>query len=490
MLPPAALPAQPATRPAAATATTPATAIAHATVIDVEHGRRLPDRTVVVTGGRITAVGPSGRVRIPAGTRVVDGRGKFVIPGLWDMHAHVDDAAAWAFPLYVANGVTGVRDMGSHLDRIAEWRAGWRRGDVMPRVVAAGPILTGVVDDVDPRVVNVADSVGGERAVDSLVGHGVDLIKVHDWLTADAYAGIAAAARRRGIPFAGHVPVAVDPLTAVAAGQRSIEHQLSAWCDYVMYASAAESTYVGRARSLVGRPFDPARLIGNWPAAELDSLTASFRPAKADSLARAMARAGVWHTPTLHVFSTIYLLPPDSVAASRGPRLRYLPAEVRGTLPAILAEGAALSRDRARLAARSRLRDLHADMVRRLYRAGVPLLAGTDAVPAYPLTVPGFTLHDELAALVGAGLTPAAALRAATFEPARYLAATDSLGTVAPGRLADLVVLDADPLASIRNTTRIFMVVASGRVIDAAERARLLAAVERRAGAAGRRDRR
>jgi len=191
-----------------------------------------------------------------------------------------------------------------------------------------------------------------------------------------------------------------------------------------MHASAAKSTYVDRARSLVGRPFDPARLIGNWPAAELD------------------------------------------------------------------AEGATLSRDRARLAARSWLRDLHADMVRRLSRAGVPLLAGTDAVPAYPLTVPGFTLHDELAALVGAGLTPAAALRAATFEPARYLAATDSLGTVATGKIADLIVLDADPLASIRNTTQISMVVANGRVIDAARRARLLAGVERRAGAAGRGDRR
>jgi hypothetical protein len=253
--------------------------------------------------------------------------------------------------------------MGSHLDRLAEWRARWRRGDLVPRVVAAGPIVTGVVNDVDPRVVNVADSVGGERAVDSLVRRGVDLIKVHDWLTRDAYAGIAAAARRRGIPFAGHVPVAVEPLRAAAAGQRSIEHQLSAWCDYVVYASADESTYVRRVRSLVGRPFDPSRLIGSWPPAELDSLTASFRPARADSLARAMARAGVWHTPTLHVFSTIHLLPPDSAAATRSPRLRYLPTEVRTTLPAILADGAALSRDRARLGARSRLRDLHADLV-------------------------------------------------------------------------------------------------------------------------------
>jgi imidazolonepropionase-like amidohydrolase len=461
-----------------------AIAITHATVVDVERGRHLTNQTVVISGARITAVGPAGRVRLPPRTRVVDGRGKYVIPGLWDMHTHVDDAGAWVFPLYLANGVTGVRDMGSHLDRLAAWRATWRGGGVMPRVVAAGPILTGVVSDDDPRAVTVADSVGGERAVDSLVSRGVDLIKVHDWLTPGAYAGVAAAARRHGVPFAGHVPVAVDPLAAAAAGQRSIEHQLGAWCDYLVYASADESTYVRRARALVGRPFDPSRLIGNWPPAEVDSLTSSFRPVKADSLARVMARAGVWHTPTIHVFSTIYLLPPDSAAASRGPRLRYVPAALRGTLPAILAEGAALTRDRARLTARSRMRDLHADMVRRLYRAGVPLLAGSDAVPAYPLTVPGFTLHDELGALVGAGLTPAAALRAATLEPARYLDATDSLGTVTRGKLADLVVLDADPLADVRNIARIRMVVVNGRVIDAAERTRLLAAVERAAGAA------
>lgn len=236
-----------------------------------------------------------------------------------------------------------------------------------------------------------------------------------------------------------------------------------------------------RARALVGRPFDPSRLIGGWPTPELDSLTSSFSTAKADALARAMARANVWHTPTLFVFSTLYLLPPDSAAALRSPRLRYVPRALRAELPAMLADGARLARDTARLAARSLMRDLHADMVRRVHRAGVPLLAGTDAVPAYPLTVPGFTLHDELLALVRAGVPPAAALRAATLEPARYLAAVDSLGTIEAGKVADLVMLDGNPLADIRNTTRISAVVLRGHLIGAAERRRMLDEVARNA---------
>jgi cytosine/adenosine deaminase-related metal-dependent hydrolase len=456
-------------------------AITHVTVVDVNGGPPRHDMTVVVTGDRITTVGRSARVRVPRGARVVDGAGRFLIPGLWDMHAHVDDQGGWVFPLYVANGITGLRDMGSHIDRIGEWRAAWRRGDLVPRVVAAGPIVTGLVDDPDPRLVRVADSAGAERAVDSLVARGVDFVKVHDWLTEPAYAGVIAAARRHRIAAAGHVPVAVHPLQAAAAGQRSIEHQLSAWADYLVYASSRESTFVRRARALIGRPFDPGRLIGGWPTPELDSLTSGFDTSKADSLARAMARAGVWHTPTLHVFSTIYLLPPDSAAALRSPRLRYVPRSFRAAFPAMLGDAAQLARDRARLAARSRMRDLHADMVRRLHRAGVPLLAGTDAVPMYPLTVPGFTLHDELLALVRAGVPPAAALRAATLEPAHYLGAADSLGTVEAGKVADLVLLDGNPLVDIRNTSRIAAIVLRGRLIDHGERQRMLEGVARRA---------
>jgi predicted amidohydrolase len=437
--------------------------------------------TVIVEGARITTVGRVSQVGVPSSARVVSGAGRFLIPGLWDMHAHVDDQGSWVFPLYVANGVTGIRDMGSHLDRLAEWRGG-RHGEDAPRVVAAGPIVTGIVDDPDPRMVRVADSAGAVRAVDSLVARGVAFIKVHDWLAPGAYLGVIAAARSRGIAVAGHVPVAIHPLEAARAGQRSAEHQLNAWADYVVYASSRESTFVRRARALIGRPFDPARLIGGWPTPELDSLTSSYNPATADSLARGMARAGVWHTPTLHVFSTVYLLPPDSAATLRSPRLAYVPRSFREPLPAMLADGARLARDPQRLGARARLRDRHADMVRRLYRAGVPLLAGTDAVPMYPLTVPGFTLHDELLALVRAGVPAAAVLRAATIEPARYLSATDSLGTIEPGKVADLVLLDGNPLADIRNASRISAVVLRGRLIDDPARRAMLERIRREAG--------
>ena len=477
--PTASTPPAPSAAPAGDSATaardSAAVAITGVTVIDVEQGRHVANQTVLVRGTRIAALGADGSVTVPSGATVVDGRGRFLLPGLWDMHAHVDDAAPWAFPLYVANGVTGIRDMGSHLDRLRGWRAGEAAAAVMPRVVAAGPIVTGLVDDADPRLVRVADSAGAERAVDTLVRRGVQLVKVHDWLTPAAYGGVLAAARRHGLAVAGHVPVAIHPADAARRGQRTIEHQGSAWADFVVYASSSESTWVRRARALVGRPVDPSRLIGSWPVAELDSLTASFSEAKADSLARAIAASDAWVTPTLHVFSTVHLLPPDSAASLRSPRLRHLPDPVRARLPAILGDMARAGREPGRLAARARLRDLHAGMVRRLHQAGVPLLAGSDAAPAYGLTVPGYTLHDELEALQHAGVPAAAVLRAATLEPARALGATDSLGTVAVGRLADLVLLDADPLADVANTTRIHAVVANGRLFDRAALDRLLA---------------
>jgi hypothetical protein len=204
-------------------------------VIDVAGGRSQEDMTLVVSDSLITSLEPAMHTAVPRGARVIDGRGKYIIPGLWDMHVHVDDAGDWFFPLAVANGVTGLRDIGSSIRQLERWRERRQKGrEIMPYVLAAGPIVTGIVDDPDPRLVRVATRADAERSVGSLVRQGVDFIKVHDWLSRDAYAGILAPASTRGIPVAGHLPVAMDAAEFSTAGQRSIEQLGNAWGGFLI----------------------------------------------------------------------------------------------------------------------------------------------------------------------------------------------------------------------------------------------------------------
>ena len=164
-------------------------AITGVTVVDVAAGRLRPRQTIVVRGNRIATVGPAATTPVPPGATTIEGTGRYALPGMWDMHVHVLDAADRFFPLSVAAGVTGLRDMGGWLDTVAAWRDERRRGRLMPRIVAAGPIITGDVRDDDPRLVLVRTREDGVRAVDSLASRGVDFLKVHDWLTPAAYDG-------------------------------------------------------------------------------------------------------------------------------------------------------------------------------------------------------------------------------------------------------------------------------------------------------------
>jgi len=434
-------------------------------VIDVASGATHPDNTVLVSGNRITFAGPAANARIPAGARVIDGRGKFLIPGLWDMHVHgfVYLFSDFAGPLMIANGVTGARDMGYHIDTTLRWRNDIAAGrEVGPRLVV-GARVDGPVNQAR-FVSHVVTQEDGVRAVDTLSrkkdAPRADFIKVYSWVPRAAYFGVAAEAKKVGVPFAGHSPYSVSVSEASNAGQRSIEHEddLMRACsssDSALRAEFADTTTLRPERQLA-QMRDQARV-----------LRATYDPAKCRSVIATLTRNHTWITPTLVVYQP-YAHAFDS--ATIHPELaKYVPGLVEGGW-----------RQRA-----SRVAPADSMVVRSYFSfartrelndAGVKLLAGTDMPQAF--VYPGFSLHDELALLVRAGLTPLAALRAATYNPAEYLGALDSLGTISEGKLADLVLLDADPLADISNTRRISAVIANGRLFDAAARAALLAHVE------------
>jgi imidazolonepropionase-like amidohydrolase len=422
-----------------------AIAITHVTVIDGADSLPRRDQTVVLRGARITAVGPAARTSVPRGAQVLDGRGKYLIPGLWDLHVHTDvPGAREVLPLYVANGVTGVRDMGGDWTRLTAMRAEVRSGRLRgPRMVLSGPYL----DGNDQPIAHLPARTPAEAAaaVDSLARLGVDFVKLHTGLTRETFFAAARAARAHHLPFAGHVPRVVGAADASDSGIASIEHLLT-----------------------IPTPCSPAESLALEPRFAVQGALGRCSSADPGPLYARLARNGTRVTPTFTAQYEVALwpgraVPGDSFAG-------YLPDTLRRYVAGIfpMPDGVPPDADRVGRAVFAR----RLELVGAMRRAGVGVLAGTDA----PLrnSPPGFGLHAELGFLVRAGLSPFEALRAATLDAARFLGAQDSLGTVEVGKLADLVLLDADPLAEIGNTRRIRAVLAGGRLLDAAARRSLL----------------
>ncbi|HEU4556910.1 MAG TPA: amidohydrolase family protein [Longimicrobium sp.] len=460
-----------------AQATAPAPlAITHAAVIDVESGRTLADQTVVVQGSRITSVGPAASVAVPQGARVVDGRGKYVIPGLWDMHVHAafPGLDRMYMPLLAANGVTGVREMFSRLDFVDSTRARVARGEIVgPRMIAAGHILDGA-PPLWPASVVARNADEARRAVDSLANAGAQFIKVYSRLTPEAFHAAADQAKRRGIPFAGHVPSLVTAAAASDAGIATIEHLTG----LVGACSPLDPASRGHIAAAVASPrgWDSA---GKVSRAQATRVLASYNPAECRAIAQRLARNGTVMVPTLVTLRATSAL--DDTTLAHDHRLRYVPRMFAAQWnPRADFRFSALTAEDWQN--RRALFERQMEVARVLHQNGVRFMAGTDL--SNPYTFAGFSLHEELEMLTRIGLTPLQALQAATLEPARFLKMTDSAGTVAQGKTADLVVLAADPLADIRNVARIHAVVLNGRLIDAAERERILSTAE--AMAAGR----
>ncbi|GAB7040197.1 MULTISPECIES: amidohydrolase family protein [Catenuloplanes] len=450
--------------------TGPSVAIVGATVIDGTGARPRRDMTVVVRGGRIADVGAARDVRVPGDAEVVDGRGKFVVPGFIDSHVHGSGQEQIDLPLFLANGVTTVRDMNGQAP-LYDWRDRIAAGTLSgPRFRVASSIIDGnpsLLAGLGAPYVEVADAAEARAAVRAAVAGGADFIKVYVRLTPAAYHAIADECRRLGVTFVGHTPDAVPLTEASAAGQRSFEHVYTNW-----FATSSREAEIRHrlARITVG-----AGEFNSWfnQTHPLEVLAArSFDPARARTVFARLAADGAHQVPTLTHHRVFDL--PESVALHED-RLRYLPAATRAGWQAQLEQVFLAGRTPQDVVEHRELFGARVRWIDAAHRAGVPVLAGTDTGTAY--VYPGFSLHDELANLVEASFSPMRALQAATSAPARFLGLHD-VGVVRRAAVADLAVLDADPLADIRNTRRVHAVVVRGELISAERRERMLRDVE------------
>lgn len=452
-------------------APSPTLVFRHVTVIDVAGGPARPGMTVVVRGHLISAVGQDGKVRVPAGAQVVDAAGKFVIPGLWDMHVHLS-AEKTPFPLFVANGVLGVRHMGGNLRQVYEWREAVRRGRLLgPRIVACGSVVD---EKTEEDTIGALTAAEGRRAVLINQRQGADFIKVYDGVSREAYFALAAEARRRRITFAGHTPLAVTSFEVSDAGQRSIEHL----GNILGSSSTLPADEIERRVDALVKPSGTPGDFSHIPAriAERTKIElATYDARKAERLFARFVRNRTWQVPTLEVKRVLSFV--DDGSFYDDPRMKYIPeAELEGWKP----ENQIFLKFRTPEYVRVKklLYEKEFDLVLRMHKAGVPFLLGTD-VPA-PYAYTGFTVHDELALFVRAGFTPLAALQSATINPAKFLGLLKSLGTVEAGKAADLVLLDANPLDDITNTKRVWAVVAGGRYLSKESLEEMLRGEERR----------
>lgn len=450
-------------------------------VVDVTSGEIRRDATVLIEGTRITRVaGRNDRTPLPTRTRKIQASGKYLIPGLWDMHVHSflgEQDPDWIDPLLLANGVTGIRDMGTFipLARVRRLREQILAGErVGPRMVIAGPLLNGF-NAVWNDGKGLPDQTELARAVRTLKSQGADFIKIYALMTPETYAQVMREATRLGLPVSGQVPETIAASEAADSGQRSIEHLDK----IVLGCSSIESEILAIKEDILrSMPMraDEGFLAQLYPTPE--EIAQMLSSLDADRCEQLMARLAKTHTaivPTL-VLSHMYSRRHD---AAQDPRIKYVPRAVRqawGVLDGQIHEGL-----REHQVLIDTLDEFARQLLKPMYNAGVPLLAGTHTAATTPFIYPGFSLHDELQSMVRAGIRPLDALRSATLEPARALSREATLGAVAAGRLADLVLLEANPLEDIANTRRIHAVVANGRLFDRAALDRLLAQVAERA---------
>jgi len=388
----------------------------------------------VIDGDRIASVD---KTPPPKGAQVVDGRGKFLIPGLWDMHTHLSDSRQSALPVMVATGVTYARDAGnSVLAEIDFWRGQIAAGQILgPTILRAGPTLNG--QQSNPMHIVIANAAEARLAARTLKTAGVDFYKTHRRTSRDAYFALADEAKKLGVPLIGHIPMTVTPEEASDAGQQTIEH--------------TETLFEGTFATAHGGQVTTENMKAWRESPEPAALFARF------------VKNGTVVDPTLVASG---LLARVFTSVNDDPRVKYLSKSALARRREALSGVPPIAKTQIPPQVRERQAVTLA-----MQRAGVTLVTGTDASYLHP---PGFSLHDELDMLVEAGLTPAEALRAGTFNCAKLFPSLNA-GTVAAGKRADLVLLNGNPLADIRNTHDIHAVVLRGRVLNRAALDRALA---------------
>lgn len=407
-------------------------AITDVTVVPMDSERTVPGQTVIVRDGRIASIGLAAAAAVPAGATVIDGGGRYLMPGLGEMHAHVPpspDQAQWTEDvlfLYAANGITFARSMLGAPHHLA-LRERAERGEILsPRIYTSGPSLNGN---------SVASPEDGRRMVAEQKSAGYDFLKIHPGLDRPRYDAVAAAARELEMPFGGHVPDAVGIERAMAAGQATIDH-----LDGYMQLLVPDGATIGEP-GLFGVNLTPYADVARIPEA-----------------VRRTREAGVWNVPTESLIHHVLLPDPENRLIARE-ELRYVPPAMRQSwiqARTNLQSQPEYDPDLARRYARIRGR-----LITSLADGGAGLLLGSDAPQWF--NVPGFALHRELAILVDAGLSPYQALASGTANVARFLGQEGRFGTVVPGARADLLLLKADPLADVGNVQNRVGVMLNGR---------------------------
>jgi hypothetical protein len=446
-----------------------------ATVIDVKNGQPRPDMTLVVVGNRIATLGKAGTVRPPTDAQVIDATGKYLIPGLWDMHLHF---APWETPLLVANGVTGIREMGSDChpafserDCLAEVRLWQKRiegGELGPRLLALSswPVMArsrwppkgprGLAEDL-PAFYAANTAEQGRQLARYFAERKVDFIKVSGHLPREGFLALAAEARRLSLGIAGHEQLAVNAIEASDAGMKSVEH----------------------ARVFLFNCFPGAEAFARTGLNEPDTkwrrrMVDEFDAKTCREVFRAFVRHDTRYVPT-HLSRKMDAFA-DDPAFREDSRSKYIP---RARWKSWNEEADTMVKQDPSAEGRKAMRDFYTkglEITGMAHRAGVKVMFGTDSAGSY--IFPGFAVHDELQELVKAGLTPAEALKAATWGGAEFLRRTSESGSVETGKLADLVLLDANPLNDIRNTETIAAVVLNGHYMDRSALDQLLRAAE------------
>ena len=419
-------------------------AITHVVVVQGSASGPMVDQTVLIRGNRIAAVGESSATKLPPGVRMVDGHGKFLIPGLWDSHVHLTAAGESALQLFIANGVTGVRDMVGDPQTLRNWKNRIADGSLVgPRIKMAGFAIESadwltVIPKVDqmfklhlsdailPGRIGVKTTEEAREAVDRIADQAMDFVKFRTMPSRGAFLAMADEAAKRKIWFVGHEPEVVNLAEAASAGQRSIEH-LPFMSMAKDSAEARKATFAAFAR------------LGTWVDPTL------------------VAAVGYRGVPDEAVMSVV-----DDKSNAIDPRRKYLsPSLLEFWRAEIVIKQVEEPQDWPAL-----LQQGFSDLAE-MRKLGVPIVAGTDL--GAPLVYPGFSLHEELAMLVEkGGFSPAQAIEDSTLQPAKLLGVEKELGTVQPGKLADLVLLDRDPLLNIANTKAIFAVMADGKFYDRA----------------------
>jgi hypothetical protein len=450
-------------------------AIEDVNIVNVENGEIQNNMTVIISENQISSIGKTDNIRLSGTDNIVNGSGKYLIPGLWDMHAHLINEPYTRevfYPLFIANGITGIRVMAAdcfepcdepnmtiaqHRDLQNEIREGKFLG---PKSILGSYYVFGALSG-ESTVLRPRTEEHGRKLAQLLREREVDFIKIYDELTPEAYYGISDESNKLKIDFAGHVPLTIKSSEASNSGQKSIEH----CCDFNLFIECSEIEDEMRLKII---EMFRTREEGNMNALSFEMLEV-FDSLKCQNIYQLFKQNNTWVVPTLRMMEVIHQ---DEYDWKEDPNIKYMP---KGEFDYFVNEWDSIIRNLwgpFHPKVEKRRKSIVSDM----NQAGVGLLAGSDAGELG--LIYGFSLHEELMSLQNAGLTSLEALQTATLNPAKYQNATNSLGTIEKGKIADLVLLNKNPVKDIRNTQEIEAVFTNGRYLNRKDLDSLLLSVE------------